>query len=61
MKNWKKILQTLKELETHKEFYQKSLNRVSVDPTPENVNVFWTDAKVMNDAEHKLYRLSKGD
>ena len=59
MKNWKRILELLKELETHKEFYIRSLNRVSIEPTPENAKVFWADAKVLNDAERELFKLSR--
>jgi Flp pilus assembly CpaE family ATPase len=59
MKNWKRILQLLKELETHKDFYRRSLNRVSVNPTPENAKTFWADAKVLNDAEKELHRLTR--
>jgi hypothetical protein len=61
MKNWKRILQLLKELETHKDFYKRSLDRVSVNPTKENYDVFKADAKVLNDAERELFKLSRED
>jgi len=59
MKDWKKILTLLKELEIHKEFYRRSLNRVSVEPTSKNMKVFQADAKVLSDTEKELLRLSK--
>jgi hypothetical protein len=58
-KNWKRILELLKELETHKDFYIRSLTRVSKEPTKENYAVFQADSKVMHDAERELHRLSK--
>jgi hypothetical protein len=59
MKDWKRILQLLKELENHKDFYRRSLNRVSVNPTEDNYRVFKADAKVLNDAEKELFKLSR--
>lgn len=59
MKNWKGILKILRELEILKDFYSRSLLRVSQDCTEENYTVFVADSKALNDAERELYRLSK--
>jgi DNA-binding LacI/PurR family transcriptional regulator len=59
MKDWKRILEVLKQLEEDKRFYRDSLNAVSENMTEENYQVFLADCDVMHKHERELYRLSR--
>jgi len=53
--NMSERLKILKRLEVEREFYRRSLNRVSKDFTKENYDVFKADSKVMSELERELH------